>query len=83
MMEDAMSIVQQELDTDNERFQLEKQELQRLAKTQRKAAEQNRGVREVPDEQYVLRYFIKCFILLCSGTFFSILLPFVALFHIY
>lgn len=60
MMEDAMLIVQQEIATNNERFQLQKQELQRLAKRQREAAAQNKGVREVPDGQYVLRYGNKC-----------------------
>ncbi|XP_048727213.2 ATP-dependent RNA helicase DHX58-like isoform X9 [Ostrea edulis] len=59
MMEDAMLIVQQEIATNNERFQLQKQELQRLAKRQREAAAQNKGVREVPDGQYVLRC-LKC-----------------------
>lgn len=58
MMEEAIDFVQQEIQTENEKYQMEKQELQRQAKRERDAAVHNQVSRTSTERQCVLRYFI-------------------------
>lgn len=58
MMEEAMNFVQQEIQAENEKYQMEKKELQRQAKRERDAAMHNQGSRTNAQRQCVLRYFI-------------------------
>lgn len=58
MMEEAMNFVQHEIQAENEKYQMEKQELQRQAKRERDAAVHNQGSRTNAQRQCVLRYFI-------------------------
>lgn len=57
-MEEAMFLVQQEIQAENEKYQMEKQELQHQAKRERDAAVHNQGSRTSAQRQCVLRYFI-------------------------
>lgn len=58
MMEEAMNFVQQEIQAEHEKYQMEKQELQRQAKRERDAAVHTQGSRTNAQRQCVLRYFI-------------------------
>lgn len=54
--EEAMILVQQEIQVNPEKYQMEKRELQRLAKRQRDALLHNESSREALERQYVLKY---------------------------
>lgn len=56
MMEEAMTMVQQEIQAEHEKYQREKRELQRLAKRHRDAVLNNQSSREALEGQYVLKY---------------------------
>lgn len=56
MKEEAMILVQQEIQVNPENYQMEKRELQRLAKRQRDALLHNESSREALGKQYVLKY---------------------------
>lgn len=56
MKEEAMILVQQEIQVNPEKYQMEKRELQRLAKRQRDALLHNESSREALERQYVLKY---------------------------
>lgn len=56
MKEEAMILVQQEIQVNPENYQMEKRELQRLAKRQRDALLHNESSREALERQYVLKY---------------------------
>ncbi|XP_061172835.1 antiviral innate immune response receptor RIG-I-like [Saccostrea echinata] len=67
MMDEAMTIVQMEILTNNEKFQKEKRELQQSAKIQREAAASNKERKETPSGQYELRC-LKCKTILCLSS---------------
>lgn len=54
-MEEAMFLVQQEIQAENEKYQMEKQELQHQAKRERDAAVHNQGWRTSTQRQCGLR----------------------------
>nr|NP_001292234.1 probable ATP-dependent RNA helicase DHX58 [Crassostrea gigas]AGQ42556.1 retinoic acid-inducible protein 1 [Crassostrea gigas] len=67
MMEEAMNFVQQEIQAENEKYQMEKQELQRQAKRERDAAVHNQSSRTNAQRQCVLRC-LKCNQYLCLSN---------------
>lgn len=69
MMEEAMTLVQQEIQVEHEKYQREKRELQRLAKRQRDAALHNQSSREAIEGQYVLRYLSLLYMSPCLSLF--------------
>lgn len=56
MKEEAMILVQQDIQVNPEKYQMEKRELQRLAKRRRDALLHNESSREALERQYVLKY---------------------------
>ncbi|XP_065940807.1 antiviral innate immune response receptor RIG-I-like isoform X2 [Magallana gigas] len=67
MKEEAMILVQQEIQVNPENYQMEKRELQRLAKRQRDALLHNESSREALERQYVLKC-LKCNEYLCLSS---------------
>lgn len=65
MMEEAMTMVQQEIQAEHEKYQREKRELQRLAKRHRDAVLNNQSSREALEGQYVLKYISLEYMALC------------------
>lgn len=56
MTEEAMILVQQEIQVEHDKYQMEKRELQRLAKRQRDASLHYQSSREALQGQCVLKY---------------------------